>query len=233
MKKKFLRTGAILLCLASIITVFAACSKELDENGLLYKENGKIYFRKDAKDDAYELVTDENGVTVVDENGNMLWKVTDANGVEGTHPVSFPHYLQDGKTIECQQFTIKCPKGWENIGNFKIMLKNVKEGLQIDYSYLQPDEEKGEGKRTVDSVLADYEKLFGQSGEITRTKTQVAGRDAEKLIIDVFEGAEAYMEVYCVEVGTGLMVFNCTYTDIANKGTFDFKAILDTIEFRI
>lgn len=230
MKKNIIKTCAVLLALASIITVFTAC-KKVDENTLLYEEGGKIYYRKEAGDEAYELVTDKNGVTVVDENGNMLWKVTNADGEDQTHPISFPHYLQDGKTVSCQQFTIKCPKGWQNIGNFKIMLKNVDEGVQIDYSYIEPDE--GETKSTVDGEIAKLEKIFGVTADITRTKTQVAGRDAEKLVIEMFGDAPAYMEIYCVELGNGLMTFNCTYTDIANKGTFDFKAVLDTIEYRI
>lgn len=231
MKKNYLKMLAIILCFASIITVFAACKKE-DESTLVYKEGGKIFYRKEAGDDAYELVTDAEGVTVVDEEGNMLWKVTDANGVEGTHPVAFPDYIQDGKTIECQQFTIKCPKGWENIGNFKIMLKNPDKGLQIDYSYLQPDEENGETNVTVDGELAKLEQLFG-SANVTRTKTQVGGRDAEKLVVDMIGDTPAYMEVYCVVSGNGLMAFNCTYTNPEDKGTFDFKAVLDTIEYRI
>ena len=101
MKKNIIKTCAVLLALASIITVFTAC-KKVDENTLLYEEGGKIYYRKEAGDEAYELVTDQNGVTVVDENGNMLWKVTNADGEDQTHPVSFPAYLQDGKTISCQ-----------------------------------------------------------------------------------------------------------------------------------
>ncbi len=230
MKKNIIKTCAVLLALASIITVFTAC-KKVDENILLYEEGGKIYYRKEAGDEAYELVTDQNGVTVVDENGNMLWKVTNADGEDQTHPVSFPAYLQDGKTISCQQFTMKCPKGWENIGNFKIMLKNVDEGVQIDYSYIQPDE--GEEKSTVDAEVAKLEKLFGLSSKITRTKTQIGGRDAEKLVLEMLDGTPVYMEIYCIEVGNGLMSFNCTYTDAANKGTYDFKAILDTIEYRI
>ncbi len=229
MKKNIFKYVAILLCFASIITVFAACSN--DENELIYKKGGKIYYRKDVNDDAYELVTDANGVTVVDEQGNMLWKVTDANGEDQTHPVSFPHYIQDGKTIECQQFSIKCPKGWENIGNFKIMLKNVEEGLQIDYSYLEPDEDGA--KRTVDGEMENLEKLFKGTAQVTRKKTQVGGRDAELLIVDELEGTSIYMEVYCVESDNGLMTFNCTYKDPAKKGTFNFKAILDTIEYRV
>ncbi len=230
MKKNMIKYVAILLCFASIITVFAACSNK-DDGSLIFKEKGKIFYRRSETDNAYELVTDSNGVTVVDEQGNLLWKVTDAEGQDQTHPVSFPAYLEDGKEISCQQFTIKLPRGWENIGNYKIMLKNPKEGLQIDYSFLEPDDENG--KVTVDSEMENLEKLFGQTGEITRSKTQVGGRDAEKIAIDISGETPAYMEVYCVELGSGLMCFNCTNDDYAEKGEFDFKAVLDTIEYRI
>lgn len=229
MKNNIVRYVAILICFASIITVFTACSD--NDNKLIYEKGGKIYYRKDVNDDAYELVTDKNGVTVVDEQGNLLWKVTDANGEDQTHPVSYPHYIEDGKNIECQQFSIKCPKGWENIGNFKIMLKNVEEGLQIDYSYLEPDADGA--KRTVDTEMENLQKLFNGTAEVTRKKVQVAGRDAELLVINGLEGTDVYMEVYCVESGNGLMTFNCTYKDPAKKGTFNFKAVLDSIEYRV
>ncbi len=231
MKKNILKYVAILLCFASIITVFAACSKE-DENSLIFKEKGKIYYRLDADDDAYELVTDSNGVTVVDEQGNLLWKVTDSEGKDQTHPVSFPTYLEDGKEISCQQFTIKMPKGWENIGNFKIMLKNAKENLQIDYSFIE------EPDKTVDTLIEEgIKKLFQPSidaGEATakQEQTQIGGRDATKLIIEFTTENPSYSEIYYVKISTGIMVFMCS-APYESKGEFNFKAVLDTIEYRI
>ena len=233
MKKNMLKYVAILLCFASIITVFAACSNK-DENSLIFKEKGKIYYRLDENDDAYELVTDSKGVTVVDEQGNLLWKVTDSNGNDQTHPVSFPAFLEDGKEISCQQFTIKMPKGWENIGNFKIMLKNAKEDLQIDYSFFENGEK---GNETVASRVEAVNKIFQPSidaGEtvIKQEQTQIGGRDATKVIIDITTENPSYSEIYYVKIPSGIMSFMCTAPYEA-KGEFDFKAVLDTIEYRV
>ncbi len=233
MKKNMIKYVAILLCFASIITVFAACSNK-DDNSLIYKEKGKIYYRLSEKDDAYELVTDSKGVTVVDEQGNLLWKVTDSEGQDQTHPVSFPAFLEDGKEVACQQFTIKMPRGWENIGNFKIMLKNVKEGLQIDYSFFENTDGK---KETVADRIESMKKLYQPSvdaGEATvkQEQTQVGGRDATKVILDFATESPSYAELYYVELSSGVMVFMCT-APYEVKGEFNFKSVLDTIEYRI
>ncbi len=229
--KKYL---AILLSFASIITLFAACSK-VDESALLYKKDGKIFYRKSESDDAYELVTDKNGVTVVDENGNLLWKVTDSQGVDQTHPVSYPVFLvEDGNYMSCQQFTIKLPKGWESSGNVNFRFKNYKEGKSIEYSYLGKDEKE---YMTVDERIAKIEESFKPmveegTAKITKSTTQVAGRDALKVVIEVTNnGANSYMESYYLENRNGTMCFNC-FCNYEDRG-FDFKAILDTVEYRV
>ncbi len=231
MKKNILKYVAILICFASIITVFTACSNNDEE--LLFEKGGKIYYRKEIGDEAYELVTDANGVTVVDEQGNMLWKVTDANGEDQTHPVSFPAFLNDGKTVSCQQFTIKCPKGWESTGNLNFILKNAEEKLYINYSFIGTEEEI---YATVDEQIVKLEEAFKTQIEegtaiLTRSTSQVAGRDATKFVIETLGENPSYQEVYYVDIGSGIMHFYCS-CDSEDKG-FDFKAILDTIEYRV
>ena len=232
MQKNISKIIAILLSFATIIILFAACSDH--ENELIYKENGKIYYRKEIGDAAYELVTDKEGNTVVDDNGNMLWKVTDADGNDQTHPVSFPAFLTDGKKIECQQFTIKLPSGWESTGNVNLIVKNQKKNLQImgsffgksDEDYKTPQERATE---LIEKFAVETEKY---TTTVTSSTTQVGGRDAVKVVIDTTGETPSYSEVYYVEIGTGTISFWCSCGNYEEKG-FDFKGILDTVEYRI
>ena len=231
MKNNILKTLAILLSFASIITVFAACSKK-DDGSLVFKDKGKIYYRADPDDSPKELATDANGVTLVDEQGNLLLNIVDDEGVQHTHPVSFPEFVKEGKKISCQQFTITVPRGWENIGNTKIMLRNSKEGLQMDYSFFDADE--GNNEEKVVSDLENFLKFTVESGEATVSKEDIniAGRDGTKLIFDYHGDEPAYSEFIIVPVSTGVLMFTCV-TPYEEKGDFEFKSILDTLEYRV
>lgn len=235
MKKSTIKIAAVLSSLAACITAFAACSKEDNENKLVYEEDGKIYYRKDIGEDAYELATDKNGVTLVDGQGNLLWKVTNAQGEDQTHPVSFPAYLNDGDKISCQQFSITVPKGWSNTGKTMIMLRSKDGAEKIDYSFFGAEEDGT--IPTAASRVAELEKLFelkiaDGTAKITSSAVQVSGRDATKVVI-VTDGAKpAYLEAYYIDTPIGVMSFSCA-CPFEDGGKFDFKAILDTIEYRI
>ena len=254
MKKENIKHVAILLCFASIVSVFAACSKEAQNNGaetssestvyvpsefktekekFYTDENGKLYYREDSEADGYELVTDENGVTVVDKDGNMIQKVTDADGKEATRPVSFPTFINEGNTIACQQFVITLPDGWASSGNVNLMFRNETEGKQINYSFV----EKGvkNYKTTAENIAFLKESLKSMTEDgtavIEEGTAQVAGRDAVKLTVETKDANPSYMEVYYVETEKGTMTFTCICKP-ADKG-FDFNAILNTIQYRI
>ena len=233
MKNNIIKYTAILLSFATIIILFAACAKEEQVNEYMLIKDDKIYYRKNDKDDYYELVTDKEGVTVVDENGNLLWKVTDSSGKDQTHPVSYPLFLIEGEKMSCQQFTITCPSGWESSGNLNFRIKNSAENKQIEYSFRDKADEK---YKTADEEYATLEKTFKSmiddgSAILTKSTTTVAGRNAVKIVLEFTGENPSYMETYCVEDGNGMMCFNC-FCNYEDKG-FDFKAILDTIEYRV
>ena len=235
MKKSTVKIICVLGALAICLTAFAACSGEDNSQKLLYEEGGKIYYRPEIGEAAYELATDANGVTRVDEEGNLLWKVTDAEGNDRTHPVSYPSYLIDGKTVSCQQFTIKMPKGWSNIGHNSIMLRDKKGTIKIDYTFFTPKEDGT--IPTAQGQVEELEKLLAPSFEDGTAKmetsdVQVAGRDAKKVVLITTGKADTYLEVYYIDVPTGVMAFFCA-CDFEDGGKYDFKAILDTIEYRI
>ena len=236
MKNTTVRITAILVALASLLAVAgAACGKNDDE--LIYKKNGKIFYRKTPEDNAYELVTDANGETVVDEQGNLLWKVTDVNGEDQTMPVSYPSYLTEGGKISCQEFTIKVPAGYENIGGDMIMLRNDKQGTQIDYSIFEATE--SEEGNTAEARAAIVEEFFRnetaqKTGTVTRKEVQIGGRDAICLIIDMnATDPQSYLEAYYIDSVNGVMAFSCSCKNYADKDKVNFKAILDTIEYRV
>ena len=239
MTERKIKIYAVLLSVTSLTAaLLGACGKSGDKNAdLVFKKNGKIYYRLNEGDDAYELVTDGNGETVVDENGNMLWKVTDADGNDQTHPVSFPAYINDGRTVSCQEFSITLPKGWSNTGNLKVMLRSSDGTKGIDYQLMENDEERTY-KGT--DVVAELEELLAPQIEegklvIEKEDVQIAGRDALKVTMEVTEedGGKIFSENYYLDHPQGCMFFSCLDEDAKKPGSFDFKAILDTIDFRV
>ena len=245
--KRYFRYTAVLLGFATAVTLFAACSKNNDNSGeadttattvyvpsefktdanSIYTEDGKIYMGGN------ELITDSNGVTVIDESGNLIQKVTDAQGNEVTQPVTFPSFINEGSRVACQQFTITCPSGWESSGNLNFRLRNSAENKQIEYSFRDKADEK---YKTADEEYATLEKTFKSmiddgSAILTKSATTVAGKNAVKIVLEFTGENPSYMETYCVEDGNGMMCFNC-FCNYEDKD-FDFKAILDTIEYRV
>lgn len=235
MKKSTLKIAAVLSSLTVCLAAFAACSSEENENKLLYKEGGKIYYRPEQDEEAHELATDANGVTRVDEDGNLIWKITNADGEEQTQAVSFPAALTDGKTISCQQFTLKLPRGWEKMTiNNAFMIKNEKDSAQIDYSFLENDENE---TNTAESRIKMLQEMFKPSiddgtATIETEDVQLAGRDAKKIVLKTSGNKDAYLEVYFIDTANGVMSFSCA-CPFEDGGKYDFKGILDTIEYRI
>ena len=235
MKKTTLKIAAVLSGLAVCLTAFAACSSEKNEDKLIYKEGGKIYYRPQQGDIARELATDKNGVTLVDSEGNLLWKVTNADGEDQTHPVSYPAVLDEGGRISCQQFSIKLPRGWEKMkSDNAVMLKNEKDGAQIDYSFF---ENEGDDIKTAEGTIQSLKEMLQPSiddgtATIESEDVQISGRDAKKIVLKTKGEKNAYLEVYYVDTASGVMTFSCS-CEYEDGGKYDFKAVLDTIEYRI
>ncbi len=235
MKNTTIKITAVLLALASLLAVTGiGCGKK--DDSLVYKKNGKIFYRQNPDDNAYELVTEAKGETVVDEQGNLLWKVTDANGEDQTMPVSFPSYLTEGGKISCQEFTIKVPSGYENIGGDVIMLRNDKKGTQIDYTLFDAVEGEDNSAEARAKIVEEFfsNETAAKNGTVTSKKVQIGGRDAICLIIDMNNAnPKSYMEAYYIDSVNGVMAFSCSCKNYEDKGKTDFKAILDTIEYRV
>lgn len=103
MQKKIIAAAALVLALTLL---FVACGK------------GPTITTQEGFE--YPLVTDEEGSTVVDANGNLVIYVTDENGkyVEDTNgelqtnSVTFPSKLVSDNKIETSLYTWTLPDGW-------------------------------------------------------------------------------------------------------------------------
>ena len=115
MQKKIIAAAALVLALTLL---FVACGK------------GPTIVTKEGNE--YPLMTDAEGNTVVNENGDLVIYVTDENGEyvtdansePQTNAVTFPDQIVDGKTIETSLYTWTLPDGW----NFDDDGKAVKDG---------------------------------------------------------------------------------------------------------
>ncbi len=251
MKKETIKYTAILLSFATAVVFFASLVKKIDEakketaanavaktnyspnenvtetESFYIDENGVYFYNGN------ELATDENGITLTDDDGNMIQKITDAQGNEETQPVSFPKFISMGNQVACQQFTITLPEGWIDDSSYNLRIKSESEDISVDYSF---SDKRNESYVSIDKSIAELESTFQPmvdegSVEIAKDRTTIAGRDAVKFVIEIKGEYPSYMESYYIETANGTMIFNC-FCDPEDKG-FDFKAILDMIEYRI
>ena len=100
-----------------------------------------------AKDATYEVVTDEEGNTVLNENGEIEIyvtdedgkKVTDENGEIKTGAVPFPNQITDGVFHETKYFKMVYPNGW-TVGNSGIATsKEIQGARRAGYVFRRGD----------------------------------------------------------------------------------------------
>lgn len=102
MEKKIIAVACVLLVL---VAAFTACGK-----AIVTGDNGM----------EYEAVTDEEGNTVVNENGDIVVYVTDvdgnyvedANGEPQTNSITFPSVIAHEDRIETANYILLIPEGW-------------------------------------------------------------------------------------------------------------------------
>ena len=139
MDKKII--AVICASLIVISAVFASCGKKKPTIN--------------AKDATYEVVTDEEGNTVLNENGEIEIyvtdedgkKVTDENGEIKTGAVPFPNQITDGVFHETKYFKMVYPNGW-TVSNSGIATSKKYKGLdaQVMYSGAATDDSAAENE---------------------------------------------------------------------------------------
>lgn len=137
MHKKAIALLSAALVLASM---FAACEKHSRYGRLIVDSRGMEHV----------IMTDKDGVTVCDENGNLVEILTDSSGkpipleaVDGvepsegeyqTHPVTFPNLIKDGQKVEDAFCEVTVPDGWSCKGTSALVFTHDATGAQVDVS---------------------------------------------------------------------------------------------------
>ncbi len=177
----------------------------------------------------YPAVTDEAGNTVVNDEGDLLVYVTDANGevmtdANGdpqTNSIDFPKVITDGKTLETADFKLTVPDGWTVDKNGVLLRESgedaketiditnfgaLDEGETVD-GYMQ---EKTNGTKALEQMLlqsgneaqcsSETITLLGQSAlRLDLNAKMQDGRTAQYVILYYFYNDEAYKILYTAE----------------------------------
>lgn len=142
---------------------------------------GKSYGLKIVDKEGMEhiIMTDVNGVTVLDANGNLVEIVTDSankkpipvpteNGTKDanqendyeTMPVTFPGVLEEKGVVEDMYCSLVLPEDWEQIGSGRLILRHKPTGAQISVygnvpSIASPEQAVSELESDMDELEAD------------------------------------------------------------------------------
>ena len=179
MDKKII--AVICASLIVISAVFASCGKKKPTIN--------------AKDATYEVVTDEEGNTVLNENGEIEIyvtnedgkKVTDENGEIKTGAVPFPDKITDGVFHETKYFKMVYPNGW-TVGNSGIATSKKYKGLdaQVMYSGAATDDSAAENE--ANNAVSQWNQILSQAGDA------VTGVTVEQRTVTLEKcGATAYV----------------------------------------
>lgn len=122
------RIFAFLMAILTIFTL-SSCGKKNDE----VTSNS---------DEVYLIKRDKNGFASVDDHGQLIIYETDEEGKikkndkgdEMTKSVSFPYYISNGEIVECSDFYLPIPDGWELLTGQMIKLSDPETKADISFT---------------------------------------------------------------------------------------------------
>lgn len=186
------RIIAVICVLMLLISLFAACGKAPT---IKLKEGVE-----------YPLVTDEEGNTVVDENGDILVYVTDAhgkyvkdeNGNRQTNAVTFPDAIVTDNKVETADYVLLVPEGWTADDAGKLVKDNTENAIiSIDITNL------GELRvgETLTSYIAQQQVLIEGLVAEMREKGATVSYDITSTQFQGYEAANIVLTAQSEEIG--------------------------------
>lgn len=170
----------VLFCVfLTILVALAACKKHSRYGEIVVDQQGMEHI----------IMTDANGVTVIDSDGNLVEIMTDSrdkkpiavpteNGTQApgqigtyeTHAVTFPGIVENGETVEDAICFLTVPEGWKQVGNNMLILEHEQTGARVALD----TDIGGTVTGAIEKLDEDLEKL-PVKGEPVRTEVRVDG----------------------------------------------------------
>lgn len=228
MEKKIIAVACVLVILA--VTLAACGSKYL----IVENDDGM----------EYAAVTDEEGNTVVNEQGDIVVYVTDVdgdlvtdtNGEPQTNSITIPSVIADGDTVETADYTLTMPDGWTANSNGRFTRDdNENVYLQItNFGELEDqtlDTYVASMQENINALLAQTQQEYpSASVEYSNHTLSQANRMDSRVVefrVPDADGSMAYyaMNVYFVYQGE---LFKVDYICVGSYDeSFDVLGVLD------
>lgn len=184
------RIIAFVLAAALLLFTLTSCGKKVitDEEG-----------------NTHVLVTKRGGEPAQDENGNLIEKVTNADGEKVTQAVTYPRVTQNSKDeVENAYFKVKIPDDWtydDSINTFRIQHDGKCKGTEGGVCEISA-ESAGHGDVDVlynnrlgtETMLKEYQSDF--VGEIKQYETKLFNLDVKAFNSKHSSGATYYFFVF-------------------------------------
>lgn len=180
------KTIALFCVFLILLAGFAACKKHSPYGVLVVDQMGMEHV----------IMTDANGVTVINDDGNLVEIMTDSGnkkpitvptengtvspdqlGKYETHAVTFPGVVENGETVEDAVCSITLPDGWEQTGINSLILCHSETGARVT---LNTDVD-GTATAAIKKLTEEIEQLSPEGGYtqndvmidgVTATRTQ-------------------------------------------------------------
>lgn len=220
MQKKIIAACCLIV---AVTLIFASCGNKV----LIKGSDGKKYI----------AVTDNEGNTVTDANGNLEVYVTDAKGKYVTEEdgeskkaiLTFPEAISNKDSIETVGYILTAPEGWvldpsgrrlnRDVGNAKIEITDL--GKLADGETLETYAQK-----QMESVVIIAEGMKEKYSDVTYsiTPTQFNGKDAQLLKMCVKDGTGVVQDNNLLYFISGNDVYKVLYSTDAEgyDASFDF-----------
>ena len=185
MNKKAIALFCVFL---TVLAGFTACKKRSPYGVLVVDQMGMEHV----------IMTDANGVTVMDTDGNLIEVMTDSGskkpiaaptengtvspdqlGSYETHAVTFPGIVENGETVEDAFCSVTLPADWEQIGNNYLILHHTVTDARV-MLYTNISGTATEAIRKLTEEIEQLDPAGGYTQEdvtfsgITATRTQYA-----------------------------------------------------------